>query len=327
MFEEYVTYINTTLGIKANCYDWAEANKLPYHLQTDYKYKVLSILSEECLVIKVSRDQFDLSRFLKQINHLEKYTNNQLILGFESLTSYQRLALIRNKIPFIVPNNQLYLPFMGIVLQEYYRSQPKRNEKLTAMAQFLLLNFIYNPELNMLSKAEIADQVRQSNMNISRSIQELKALGLIEEEKSGRRSLVINMYDRKEMYKKAKQFMINPVQKKVYIKGAALTQNLPVAGLEALSLISFLNISDRSIRAIDKKEFRMLSKDLIIDTHQWETSFDIVELEIWKYNPQMLAMNNIVDPISLSLSLKDSNDERIEIEIEKIMEDYNVKGD
>lgn len=321
MHDPYVEYIKKILGIKAYSHKWNLADNLPYYMQIN-KYQLLSFLDNEYLMIIISTDEFDLSNFIKQMNNIKQYTRNPLILGFDRLTHYQRLALIKNNIPFIVPNNQLYLPFLGIVLQEHYKSQPPKKEKLTAMAQFLLLNLIYKPHLNMSSKAEIAESIEQSNMNISRSIQELKSLGLIREEISGRRSLVFSMYDPKEMYHKAKQFMSSPVQKKVYLKDDALNLNLPIAGLEALSIRSFLNGPDRKVRAIDRKSFKSISKNYIINTPLWETSFDIVELEVWKYNPQAFANNDVVDPISLALSLKDSNDERIEIQIDKILEDF-----
>ena len=50
-------------------------------------------------------------------------------------------------------------------------------------------------------------------------------------------------------------------------------------------------------------------------------------IEVWKYNPKTLVEdvfneNSVVDPLSLYLSLKDNQDERIEMALEQIIEKY-----
>ncbi len=50
-------------------------------------------------------------------------------------------------------------------------------------------------------------------------------------------------------------------------------------------------------------------------------------LEIWKYNPQTLLgelsnHKDVVDPLSLYLSLKESQDERIEMALEQIKKQF-----
>jgi hypothetical protein len=42
-------------------------------------------------------------------------------------------------------------------------------------------------------------------------------------------------------------------------------------------------------------------------------------IEIWRYNPSILSKSGIVDRLSLYLSLKDSKDERIQIELDNMI--------
>ena len=42
-------------------------------------------------------------------------------------------------------------------------------------------------------------------------------------------------------------------------------------------------------------------------------------LEVWKYNPKTLAKDGFVDPLSLYMIFRDSEDERIEMECEKLL--------
>ena len=43
------------------------------------------------------------------------------------------------------------------------------------------------------------------------------------------------------------------------------------------------------------------------------------EIQVWKYNPKMLSTEGVVDKLSLYLSLKDNEDERIQIELERLI--------
>jgi hypothetical protein len=42
-------------------------------------------------------------------------------------------------------------------------------------------------------------------------------------------------------------------------------------------------------------------------------------IELWKYNPEILLKDRFVDPLSLYLFFKDSKEQRIEIELEKLI--------
>ena len=44
------------------------------------------------------------------------------------------------------------------------------------------------------------------------------------------------------------------------------------------------------------------------------------ELEIWHYDPDLFAKKGCVDPYSLYLSLKETEDERVEAALEELME-------
>ena len=55
-------------------------------------------------------------------------------------------------------------------------------------------------------------------------------------------------------------------------------------------------------RAISRKEYRQLSDVEEIDP-AWSNSRDYIQLELWKYAPQPLAVYHAVDIISLALLL------------------------
>jgi hypothetical protein len=58
-----------------------------------------------------------------------------------------------------------------------------------------------------------------------------------------------------------------------------------------------------------------LEDTLIDDTEQ-------VELQLWKYDPQILAKDSTVDVLSLAMCFGDDPDERVEEAVEEMLEEY-----
>ena len=73
--------------------------------------------------------------------------------------------------------------------------------------------------------------------------------------------------------------------------------------------------------AMDKKLAKDIPEKAIVEPNLMADS-DYVEIELWKYNPMAFASEGIVDIVSLVQSLKEIDDERVEMQIEEIMEEY-----
>lgn len=78
----------------------------------------------------------------------------------------------------------------------------------------------------------------------------------------------------------------------------------------------------RKVRALTSKEWKALQIDANLRMIPAASS-DLapLELEIWKYDPKLLSESGLVDPLSLYLSLADTNDERIEGALRDLLED------
>jgi len=49
--------------------------------------------------------------------------------------------------------------------------------------------------------------------------------------------------------------------------------------------------------------------------------YGLFRIEIWKYDPKLLSHTGTVDKLSLYLSLKDNDDERVQIELDNLLND------
>jgi len=106
----------------------------------------------------------------------------------------------------------------------------------------------------------------------------------------------------------------------VFVKPKNKYLNFMIAGEESLSHRTMLNEPNNRIRAIYKNHKEYIDPMDFVDPNWYKGK--CIEIELWKYNPEVFSYNNEVDVISLELSLQNLNDERVEYELEKMMEDY-----
>lgn len=191
-------------------------------------------------------------------------------------------------------------------------------DKLTPIAQALFLLLAYSRDGENFSKGEVAKELGVTNTTITRASKQLKAIGALKEEYLGTTTFMKKSASGLEYLELAKPYLINPIQQVLYVKEAAGT-TLPDAGETALSNLSMLNpplIKTKAIWKNDAKSDRFIEVD-----PQLESELDYVCLEHWKYAPTLFAKDGNVDPISLYCTLRDATDERVEGELEQMMED------
>lgn len=314
-------YLKDVLGLSAKEKVWADANRLPLYLRSGREYSVLVIDNVELLVIRMEQSTFNLNAFKKQLKKLYEYWSKDIVLCFDRLTTYQRKALIEQRISFIVPGSQIYLPFIGVVLQERVENSKKEVLRLSPSSQQLFLYLLYHNEKNPCSKVEISRELGVSAMSISRAVQELDALDLVKIRKTGRKDYVLLAYSKREILEKVQPYLINPVQKRVFARKQYAFDTLLLSGEAALSEKTMLNPPAVVSKAIYKKDYKKIQDIEKVDP-AWCMESDYIELEVWKYDPKPLAIAETVDVVSLIVSLSDNKDERVEMMVEELLEDY-----
>ena len=313
-------YLKNILGVDIAIAAWNMAESLPAYLRNGREYDILTIEGQDYLLIKTSDNRFQLSGFLKQRGKLPDFLPEQMILCFPRLDSHQRKALIENHVQFIVPGNQIYLPFLGVLLQErsVYKAAPP--QKLSAIGQYVLLFFLYgNASEVPVTKSAIAKELSITAMTATRAVRELEALQLVSVRRQGRSDYINLQYTGRELFQKAKKYLMNPVQKTVFVKQSPLLDDLPLSGESALAHYSMLNPPKTICRAIERRTYKSLPGIETVDP-AWELREDYVVLELWKYEPGTFSESGCVDRVSLSCVLKNCEDERIEASIEEMME-------
>ena len=294
---------------------------LPFYLTSGRAFFDAQIYGISVTIIGMgSTENLGIRNLSHDLREYEKVFPNNVCLYVPDVTRMKRDALIKAGIPFIAPPGQVYLPFLGVILQDRYEKLPhKRTGSMSPLEQEVLLFLIYNSGEH--GKAALADRLSVTRAAITKVTESLFQRGLINETRHGKEIGVSLPLTPEKTYKAALNDMITPVRKKVCCRKNDVSSRFMTAGESALSEISMLSSPQMESRAVYEKDERIKHLEIIENEH-WIDAEDGIMLELWRYDPEKLAQDGRVDPISLKLSLSDVYDERVQGEMEDVLEGY-----
>lgn len=295
---------------------------LPVYMVSGRDFYLLETEGCKFLVVHLTNNnRFGASALKKQMEKYSEATGLDIVYMFDTVTCFQRESLITHKIPFIVPKNQIFMPFLGVCLRNNLK-KPKMitTEKMMPVTQSLFLYMLYKCKDSKVIKKQASEDLSLTCTSITRASEQLEKMGLITQESKGKEIFMMAADSGEDLYKKSKAYLINPVQKTICINIKDVPEGALLAGESALSCNSMLNPPSVRKYAVYKncKEI----KNLCEADPQWSEKEDIAFLELWKYDPDKFSFGTCVDIVSLAETLKDFPDERIEKAIEEYMEEY-----
>jgi len=293
------------------------ANRIPIFLRDIYKVHKMKILETQCILLEIINEAPRIGAIKKHLNTIKKITNDQIVLYFRKITRYRRKSLIQNKIPFIMEDGQIFLPFLALYLKNIEDIMEKQIKSFTPSGQIAYLYFLYNKEA-VVNTTEFSKLFGWTPMTSSRALNELYKAKLLTYKIGGKtgRSKYYSRISDPSYFKKGREFLNSPIKKIIHIKKEP--KNSLVAGLEALSELSMFNPPGHKVRAIYGDGLNMNDLGVVknIDIIKDEK---LLELQIWEYDPKLFTNKDIVDKASLYASLKNENDERIEQALEEVL--------
>jgi hypothetical protein len=304
-------YLTDALGIISSPLPWPKAKQLPYYLQGTYRFYTMEIANTNCLLMCAIEPETP-GAIAKQLKKLGAEFKGLVIYVADQVSSHNRKRLIEQRVPFIVPSTQLYLPMLGILLSEHFASDKTATKQfLSAPAQLLLIHYLLGDYTEPLSSVSLAAQFAYSKMTTTRACKELLGLNLAEIKPLGREKLLVFVQPPQTLWLQALPYLQSPVQKQ--IRSGSRKFGL-LAGESALAQRTLLAKPANVIKAIAPDDWETL-KHIVMPS-----AADDEVLELWRYNPTLLSDDDSVDNFSLYLSLKDHTDERIEQALESLLQ-------
>lgn len=319
---EFEIYLYENIGILLHLEPWRKGGGLPPFLRDLYRFYQCQLLQEPCLIM-VARDDEAVTpaTIRKHIAQIEKVWGHEVVYLHPAISSYNRKRLIEYKISFVVPGSQMYLPFFGVDLRKHIRSIRTAKKSFTPSTQVLILSVLYEWPENGVTPSQLAERLGYSAMTFTRAIDQLENGGLGDVRMEWRERVLRFEIDRKTLWERALGQLHTPVRKRVKALAPQATQSMIVAGESALARYSMLAEPPHPIYAVTPDVWKtMRLHDDITELTIHEPGS--VEIEIWKYSPELFARDGIADPLSLFISLKDTQDERVEMALDALMETF-----
>lgn len=313
-------YLNKVLGIKVTYKD-VEFKHLPNFIATRYRLQMVSMNEQKVIFLYPKTELEQIEVLKKHIARIQKNENLTVVLVLKELSFRQKEYLIHEKIPFIVEGKQIYLPFMALYLQERCSAEKKPREEILPSAQMLLLHFIYGGARE-LSTSQAAKDLELTPTSISRASRQLEEMELLHIQKAGVQRILQSESSPKILFQKAGDKLLSPIKRTVYIPKEFVGTDLLESGYSALAEYSMLNAPNVRCYATERiSQWKDAMTNSLYDSQMQ------VAVEMWRYNPRKLSRRNIVDKLSLALSLREDADERVEAAVEEMLDELWRKID
>jgi len=323
LLKNLVNYLSEVTGLHVTT-DLVPGDNLPYFLSRQYTLYHLTIGDTSYAAAFLQEEAgFKPVQFIKHMRQIPTVEVDALCVVAYSLPTYVRKRLIEKGISFIIPGVQMYLPALGMALRSRsIRKKPLSIEHFSPATQVVLIHWLLGRIEGSVTPLALSKQLGYSAMTMSRAVDELVVTNVIQVERSGRERLVTFSENRRTIWQHVFPRLRNPVSKVVRIfKNKLPRENVVIAGVTALALRTLLNEPTHPEYAISRDAWKALEK----------TGIDIIPVEepatcllqVWCYDPKILEVDDGgVDPFSLFLSLQDEHDERIELALDKMMEQF-----
>ena len=327
MTSNLAKYLANSLGIKMTVTPWPGVERLPHYLKSSYRFMSAKILNLNCLFMIDLNDQEQPPAVInKRLASVQEKFPSEIIYVRERMTTYNRKRLIEHKVPFIVPGNQLYIPMLALDLREHLKKLRSKITYLGPAAQTLLIHLLLKePDQVTVTPSGIAPKLGFTVMTASRTFDELESFGIGAIATEGRRRC-LKIMSRRDEWKKALPFLRSPV---VSSHDVTLTKKIglePISGFSGLAHYSNLAEPTQKTIAMDSENWRGLKKQgRVVELAYPEP--DSINIEVWRYNPDLFAKEGVADPLSIFLSLRNETDERVESSLGEMMDDISwLKG-
>ncbi len=295
--------------------DLGFANWIPYGLMDTYEYYTGNLAGVNTLFVGVgdTPEGATPQTLEKHSKILTKNGEMPVVFLFGNMPAYLFARYTQRKLNLIVGDKHLFLPDFLLVVGKGKAERPINEETIPPFVQLLLLYHLQKETINGKTMKDLQSLLHVSYATINRSIRWLAANDYIKLEGGKEKTIMLNLEGR-ELWDKAKEQMSSPVDFMVRTPELWLGEKGLVSGENALAKYTMYNGGFYRI-ALSREAYDSVKKDVFWDPYAE------AEVQVWKYDPKLLSNTGVIDKLSLYLLLRDSPDDRVQIELENMIND------
>ena len=311
-------YIEKILHQDVQIIPYEEINRLPLAYRSGYSLYRMIIGNQEAL-LAAPGDRIPLADLRKQHRQMEVYTGLSCVLYLKDMNYYTRDALLKEGIPFVWEGHQIYLPFIGALLDDHPRQAVPTCVQISYLTQKLLLTALYQG-WQRVTVTKAAGILGVAKTSITRCFDELEAMNIPYLTVRSRARNFNADPDKKVMWQAIQPILRTPVIK-TYMLREKPDISLPLAGTMALAHYSMLDDGMYPIYAVTKKELAELDISADNRVPAGETPGCLVQEMGYHIDFQD---GKAVDPLTVALSLTEEElaDPRVSMAVDEMLEEH-----
>ena len=294
--------------------------KLPLSLIKRFQYAYASCRGNRFLAA-MDMDVATPNLYRQYLQQLETLFKRPVVFFLTRTPSYQRSRMIKANVPFMTMDGYAYMPQFYIHLKTWEQHkgiEKEPREFLSPVAQVLVLRHILFHDIHDQNLRQIGSRLPYSAMSLSNAKNELVTHGLCHYDGVATRGRFNMNLPGNVLWEKALPLLRSPVQKQLHVRSLPFQRRLPLAGESALSRQTLLVDGNIPTYAVGKQSIR----ELFLPGDHPESEHEEAQaiIQQWMYPPEILMQpgGKWVDPLSLYLSLRDSSDDRVIQELNKL---------
>lgn len=295
-------------------------SKLPVFIKENYELYIIELYNTEFICMHCT-NKLTNKRIISNYEYVSEELNSRVIIIFDGNFKKElrdRNYLISKNINFCYPNNQLFVPEIGIILKEKF-SETINKKKFTPADKLIYTYIFLHSKLNEpLDPLLIEKKLKITNTTIKRGIDLLLQKEFIEIKKIGKKNYIVRTLSKEEFFNKSKSFLISSLKFKYFINKNNINLKFSLfSGECALSKQTMLSES-HEIFAISVEEDK-----LIDNKYKYNERYDdMIEINVFNHNPYYLSDIDSIDIISLYSLIVNSNDPRILKELDTLINSF-----
>lgn len=283
--------------------------ELPLYIRGNYTCSKVSAADFDFILMKPEGSMGTAESMRKHLATVQKICGMPAAINPDHISAYRRNSFLEHRVPFIT-EKQIFLPFLGAYLEKCSEADVKP-DNLTAAAQVALIRWLLEPSERIRVK-DLMEGLGYTTMTESRVAKQLSSTDCFDLEKDGVANVIVSKYPAKETFERMREIMTSPVDAAGYID-LPTDWDVTIAGTEALSERTMANPDKVHTYAVFGADRKALRNELVDPEKQ-------AYIEIWKYDPKFLLWKDgFADPVSIALSLQDTEDERIEAAVDEML--------
>jgi len=296
-----------------------QLRELPMYLRSAYRFERTRLGGVDfVLAFLADRPSVTVGEYARHVRALEEKLGGHVALVLPPIPAYKRNRLVQKRVPFVVPQQQLFLPSLFMDLRERTPQTPQAVEELSPSTQVVVLYYLLGNEVHGVPLQDLARTLGYTSMTMTNVHRELAGAGLGTTVRQGRTAFIGFALPRRDLWKATLEKMRNPVQASYWVQWTTPPEAALEAGLSALAVRTHLGDDPVPTFALSRETWSQVDaggQTVVLP----EPDDADAKVEVWRYDPCILSEGLAVDPLSLYLSLRDSSDERVLAAIDDVI--------